>query len=199
MNRDPALKQSDIGRVVLASCLDQLRLQSQGFILKYTGWPQESWWGASSRTSGLYKEETSLFFLSTWMILVDIPRPKSQLTQRQTKNLAVLDTTLTLNFEAAEQSSLEIRPEIEQKGHYYIKRSAKPIHTAANGCYRGAEMSRFEHMPKAMPHTQKGLKGLQRPSASFNCFRKTVFQNDLTQYCHAKTCFAVSCQDRIEK
>lgn len=68
------------------------------------------------------------------MILVDIspPRPKSQLTQRQT-NLAVLDTTLTLNFEAAEQSSLEIRPEIEQKGHYYIKISAKPIHTAANG------------------------------------------------------------------
>jgi len=59
------------------------------------------------------------------------------------------------HFEAAEQSSVEITPEIEQKGHYYVKGSAKPMHTAAKGRCRGAEMSRFEHMPKAMPHANK--------------------------------------------
>lgn len=81
----------------------------------------------------------------------------------------VLDTVLPLSIEAAEQSSLEITPETEQKGHYCIKCSAKPIHRAAEGRCRGAEMSRFEHMPKAMPHTRRVCRAY-RASNSFTCF-----------------------------
>lgn len=85
---------SDLGRVLLVSCLDQLGLQSQGFSLKYTGWPQESWWGSSSRTSGLYKEETASCFFSTWMIFVDMPPLQVMVDSKANNKFDYLSWTL---------------------------------------------------------------------------------------------------------
>lgn len=63
------------------------------------------------------------------MVFVALPTPcKPWVTQMQITNSAIrLDTALPLNFEATELSSLEIAPEIEQKGHYYVNESAKQI------------------------------------------------------------------------
>lgn len=84
--------------------------------------------GASRRTLGLYKETSPCFF-SSWMVFVALPPPcKPWVTQMQITNSAIwLDIALPLNFEATELSSLEIAPEIEQKGHYYVNESAKQI------------------------------------------------------------------------
>lgn len=133
-----------------------------------------------------------------WYLLTCVVPPPSHgwLGGKQQIWLSILDNALPLNFEAAEQSSLEITSEIEQKGHYYTKESTKPIHTAARSRCRGAEMSRFEHMPKAMPHTQKGLKGLQRASTSFNCFRKSFQEwSNTVLPCKNLLCSQLSRQD----
>lgn len=109
----------------------QLAVQSHRFFLELCLCIYKSQWGASSRTSRLL-EPFSCF--SSTQTFVDMPPPQeSWLTKRQQ---FCLKTLLWLSILKLLSRFLETTPETEQKGHYYIQASAKPIQKA------GAEMLR---------------------------------------------------------